>query len=113
MTVKGQGKFVEDIRFPELEVVIPEVKKELLDDATSLYYIANDYFPVMTVEIHFYGGKAVLKEKTEVPQLLASVMKFGGTVKNPKEAFLEKLAGNGADLEILNEYDKTIVRLSF
>ena len=108
------GDFVKDIKIEELEFKIPEVNKVDLNSNLKYYSIYSDKFPLTYLEIAIYAGEADTGNKgIEIPQLLAEVLKFGGSTNFPEDKFTSKLETLGANFNISTDYDKISINLSY
>jgi zinc protease len=108
------GDFVKDIKIEELEFKIPEVNKMDIHSKLKYYSIYSNKFPITYLEIAIYAGEADTGSKgIELPQLLAEVLKFGGSKNLPEEAFTGKLESLGASFSIASDYDKISINLSY
>ncbi len=108
------GDFVKDIRISDFEISIPNIKKETLDENTDFYKLYSDDLPICNLEIHIYGGESWTKSyPVEIVEILAGVLKFGGSKNYPDGNFLTRLERLGAKFEIESDYKKIKIDVSF
>lgn len=106
------ANFVDDITFPPLQFSIPEVVKE--KSAINWYFFINDDVPLAKVEINLYGSHAILvNQPYELPEILAHTLLYGGSNKHPGTSLIAALEESGAHLEIVPEFKKIVIKLSF
>ncbi|MCB1157824.1 MAG: insulinase family protein, partial [Leptospiraceae bacterium] len=108
----AKSDLISDLKFKELQFNIPEAHKEKLDDKITYYSLLSEDFPIAYVSISIYGGMKS-SPLIEIPSLLASTLKFGGSESLPGEKLLSRLEALGAQLGISAGYDTITLRLSF
>ncbi|MCB1143355.1 MAG: insulinase family protein [Leptospiraceae bacterium] len=108
------GDFVRDIAIKELNFEVPEVSKEEIAPGIMYYHDENGEFPIVYLDIHFYGGESTLGDlPLETSSLLADTLKYGGSKDLMDEALVSRLEALGASLSISPGYESFSISVSF
>jgi zinc protease len=107
-------EFVSDLKFKDLEIKIPKVNKEILNNQVSFYSLPSDNFPICFLTISLQAGEVYTSGKgVEIPTLLAGTLKFGGSTNFPKAQLITKLESLGAKLSFSSGDRRISIKVSF
>jgi len=103
-----------ELKFPALEVKIPKPDRTVLANGLITYLLEDNELPLITIKVLIRNG-AVRDEddKTGTANLVARLMRTGGTAKYTAEALDEKLEFMSAELYVAAYYEDMDLKFSF
>lgn len=104
----------DQLTFPALEVKIPKPDRTVLSNGLITFLLEDNELPLITIKVLIRNG-AVRDEagKSGTANLVARLMRTGGTAKYPSEALDEKLEFISADLSVSAYYEDMDLKFSF
>jgi len=104
----------DQLKFPALEVKIPKPERTVLSNGLITFLLEDNELPLITIKVLIRNG-AVRDEagKSGTANLVARLMRTGGTTKYPSEALDEKLEFMSAELSVTAYYEDMDLKFSF
>lgn len=104
----------DQLTFPALEVKIPKPDRTVLSNGLITYLLEDNELPLITIKVLIRNG-AVQDEpgKSGTANLVARLMRTGGTAKYPAETLDEKLEFMSAELSVSAYYEEVDLKFSF
>ncbi|MEK7309965.1 MAG: pitrilysin family protein [Planctomycetota bacterium] len=104
----------DQLKFPALEVKIPKPERTVLSNGLITFLLEDNELPLITIKVLIRNG-AVQDEagKSGTANLVARLMRTGGTAKYSAEALDEKLEFMSAELSASASYEDMDLKFSF
>jgi predicted Zn-dependent peptidase len=104
----------DELKFPALEVKIPKPERTVLSNGLITFLMEDNELPLITIKVLIRNG-AVRDEvgKSGTANLVARLMRTGGTAKYSAEALDEKLEFISAELSTSASYEDMDLKFSF
>lgn len=104
----------DQLKFPALEVKIPKPERTVLSNGLITFLLEDNELPLITIKVLIRNG-AVRDEagKSGTANLVARLMRTGGTTKYTAEALDEKLEFISAELGLSAYYEDMDLKFSF
>lgn len=102
------------LNFPPLEVKIPKPERIVLENGLIVYLLEDNELPLMNIKVLIRSGSIYDEDnKSGTANLVAQLLRTGGTLKYPSEILDEKLEYLAADLGTSADYEIMEVSFSF
>jgi predicted Zn-dependent peptidase len=104
----------DQLKFPALEVKIPKPDRTVLSNGLITFLMEDNELPLITIKVLIRNG-AVRDEagKSGTANLVARLMRTGGTTKYTADALDEKLEFISAELSVAAYYEDMDLKFSF
>jgi len=104
----------DNLKFPALEVKIPKPERTVLANGLITYLLEDNELPLITIKVLIRNGAVSdATDKIGTANLVARLMRTGGTTKYPAETLDEKLEFMSAELGISAYYEDMELTFSF
>ncbi|MEW6027061.1 MAG: pitrilysin family protein [Planctomycetota bacterium] len=110
----GRATHPDQLTFPALEVKIPKPDRTVLANGFTVFLMEDDELPLITIKVLIRNGAVEDQPgKAGTANLVARLMRTGGTTKYTAEALDEKLEFISAELSASAYYEDMDLRFSF
>ncbi|MFH1230344.1 MAG: pitrilysin family protein [Planctomycetota bacterium] len=102
------------LNFPQLEVKIPKPERIVLGNGLIVYLLEDNELPLMNIKVLIRSGSIYDEDnKSGTANLVAQLLRTGGTTKYPSEILDEKLEYLAAELGTSADYETMQISSSF